>query len=232
MELRFIRYQITERIAFVTLNRPEKRNALNADMVEELKQACTNAAGDEQVKVIVLKAEGKAFCAGADLEYLMERQENSPMENLTDSQRLKDLFLKISTCPKAVIAQVQGAAVAGGCGLITVCDLVFSVPEAVFGYTENKIGFVPALVAPFLLQRAGGARTRELLLSGNLIPAETAREYGLVNFLSPMGSLEEEVRSYALKLARSEEHTSELQSLMRSSYAVFCLKKKQAASTR
>src|SRR3546814_19066500 len=89
MELRFIRYQITERIAFVTLNRPEKRNALNAGMVEELKQAFTNAAGDEQVKVIVLKAEGTAFCAGADLEYLMELQEHSPMENHTDRQRRK-----------------------------------------------------------------------------------------------------------------------------------------------
>src|SRR5690606_1323911 len=139
--------------------------------------------------------------AGADLQYLLELRENSPSENLADSQRLKELFLQISTCRKRVIAQVQGPAVAGGCGLVTVCDLVFSVPEAVFGYTENKIGFVPALVAPFLLQRIGSSRTRELLLTGTLIPAKTAEEYGLVNFISPEDRLEEEVRSYARKLA-------------------------------
>ncbi len=142
-------YEVKERIGYLTLNRPEKRNALNFELVAALKEAFTRAENDPGVKVVVLRANGEAFCAGADLAYLQQLQQFSFEENLADSNHLKDLFLMIYQLKKVVIAQVQGHALAGGCGLATVCDFVFAVPEAKFGYTEVKIGFIPALVLVF-----------------------------------------------------------------------------------
>ena len=148
-----VEYEAKDRIGFLTLNRPTKRNALNHELVTELLLGFQKAASDDSVKVIVLRANGETFCAGADLVYLQQMQKFSYEENLSDSLQLKELFLQIYTSKKVVIAQVQGAALAGGCGLITVCDFVFAVPEAKFGYTEVKIGFVPAIVMVFLLRK-------------------------------------------------------------------------------
>ena len=142
-------YSVQDRVGYITLNRPEKRNALSGEMVTELKAAFAKADEDESVKVIVLKASGEAFCAGADLAYLQQLQKFSLEENVKDSNHLKDLFLQIYQLKKVVIAQVQGHALAGGCGLATICDFVFAIPEAKFGYTEVKIGFIPALVSVF-----------------------------------------------------------------------------------
>ena len=119
-----------ERIGYITLNRPEKRNALSPQMVAELKGAFAQMTSDTAVKAIVLKAEGKVFCAGADLAYLQQLQKNTREENLEDSMNLKEMFQSIYDCPKPVIAQVHGHAIAGGCGLANVCDFVFAVPEA------------------------------------------------------------------------------------------------------
>src|ERR1039458_5292691 len=130
----------------IILNRFEKRNALNNLFVQELTVAFLEADKDPEVRVIILKAKGKAFSAGDDLEYLQELQKNSPEENLDDSNQLKNLFKFIYLQKKLVIAQVEGHAIAGGCGLVTVCDLAFSIPDAMFGYTEVKIGFIPAIV--------------------------------------------------------------------------------------
>ena len=130
----------------IILNRFEKRNALNNLFVQELTVAFLEADKDPEVRVIILKAKGKVFSAGADLEYLQELQKNSPEENLDDSNQLKNLFKFIYLQKKLVIAQVEGHAIAGGCGLVTVCDLAFSIPDAMFGYTEVKIGFIPAIV--------------------------------------------------------------------------------------
>lgn len=201
MNFSFIQYRQQEKLARIRLNRPEKRNALNRGMIAELGAAFETAAAAPGVKVILLEASGEVFSAGADLEYLLELQRNSNEENLADSRRLKALFLQIYTCPKLVIAQVQGHAIAGGCGLVTVCDLVYSEPEARFGYTECKIGFVPALVAGFLLRRTGEGKARELLLSGSLITAREAQSYGLVNYISAPGQLEQEAGELAEKLA-------------------------------
>lgn len=127
-------------------------NALNEEMVQQLKQAFYKAEKDKDVKIIVLEAEGDVFSAGADLAYLQQLQQNSAAENLADSHQLRELFAAIYFSQKITIAKVQGHAIAGGCGLITVCDFVFAAPEAQFGYTEVKIGFVPAIVALFLIQ--------------------------------------------------------------------------------
>lgn len=190
----------TERIGFIELNRPEKRNALNAEMVESIKSALISFNKNEEVKVIVIKAAGKVFCSGADLAYLQSLQSNTYEENLEDSRNLKDLFYLIYTLPKVVIAQIQGHALAGGCGLATVCDFSFTVPEAKFGYTEVKIGFVPAIVKVFLIRKIGEGKARQLLLDGDLIDARVAKDMGIVNWVVTQDELEGKVLSYAQKL--------------------------------
>jgi methylglutaconyl-CoA hydratase len=195
-----VHYKVNSRVAYITLNRPEKHNALNSEVVILLKESFHNAISDDLVKAIVLKANGEVFSAGADLAYLQQLQTNSFEDNVADSTSLKDLFYAVYTSPKVVVAQVEGHAIAGGCGLVSVCDIVFSVPEAKFGYTEVKIGFIPALVACFLVRKTGEARTKELLLSGDLINAKTASDYGLINFISERTAIAEEVNQYAEKL--------------------------------
>lgn len=198
--MQYIQYSIEHRIAYITLNRPEKRNALNHAVVSELKEAFTQAEQDEHVKVIVLRATGEAFCAGADLAYLQQLQQFTHEENRADSNHLKELFYKIYTLNKVVIAQVQGNALAGGCGLANVCDFVFAVPEARFGYTEVKIGFIPAIVMIFLIRKIGEAHARQLLLTGELITAERAHELGLVTTLSAKEKIEADVTAFAQRL--------------------------------
>lgn len=179
--MEFVEFDIEERIAFITLDRPGKRNALNDQMVSELKQAFTRAAQSHEAKVVVLRANGEVFCAGADLAYLQQLQQNTYEENLQDSQHLKELFYQIYTLEKVVIAQINGHAIAGGCGLATVCDFAYASPAAKFGYTEVRIGFIPAIVKVFLLRKLGEARAKELLLTGELVTALEAKEYGLIN---------------------------------------------------
>ncbi|GAB4333925.1 MAG: enoyl-CoA hydratase-related protein [Flammeovirgaceae bacterium] len=198
--MNLILYHTQDKIAYITLNRPEKRNALSAELVTELKQAFQQATDDSQVKVIILRAEGKVFCAGADLGYLQQLQSNTFEENLADSQHLKELFWQIYTLPKPVIAQVQGHAIAGGCGLAAVCDFVFAVESAKFGYTEVKIGFIPAIVMVFLLRKIGEGRAKELLLFGELIDAKMAWQYGLVNEVVPENELNNRVWAFANKI--------------------------------
>lgn len=213
--LRYIRYECQEAIGYITLNRPEKRNALNSDMVSELKLAFEYAEDDETCKVVVLRATGDAFCAGADLAYIQDLQGFSYTDNLSDSTHLMQLFHQIYTLKKVVVAQVQGHALAGGCGLASICDFAFAVPEAKFGYTEVKIGFLPAIVSVFLLRKIGEARTKHLLLTGDVISAQAAVEFGLINFLAPKEELAEKVRTFARRLcvensAQSMEKTKEM----------------------
>ena len=172
---------IKNRIAYLSLNRPEKRNALSPELVSELKTKLKELTNNDDAKVVVLSGNGEAFCAGADLAYLKQLQNNSFEENLADSEHLKELFEIIYHYPKVVIAKVNGHAIAGGCGLASVCDMVYSVPEAKFGYTEVRIGFIPAIVAIFLVRKAGESKAKDLLLSGRLIDAADAINYGLVN---------------------------------------------------
>lgn len=206
--MKLVDYKVQERIGVITLNRPEKRNALSHELVADIKEALDKAEKDDLVKVIILKANGEAFCAGADLTYLQQLQKFTYEENLQDSNHLKELFLKIYTHPKMVIAQVQGHALAGGCGLATVCDFSYTVPEAKFGYTEVKIGFIPALVAVFLLRKIGEARSKELLLGGELLSAEQAVQIGLVNKVVPAEKLENEVLAFAKKLTEGNSGQS------------------------
>ncbi len=196
-------YQVVDRVAYITLNRPDKRNALNEELISDLSAAFDQASRDTQVGVIVLKGQGDVFCSGADLAYLQKLQSFSFEENLADSKRLKDLFAKVYSLEKVVIAQVEGAAIAGGCGLATICDFVFAVPEAKFGYTEVKIGFIPAIVMVFLIRKIGDQRARQLLLSGSLISADDALALGLVTRIFTKATIAKEIEEFASKLVSS-----------------------------
>ncbi|MEQ8928128.1 MAG: enoyl-CoA hydratase-related protein [Fulvivirga sp.] len=198
--MEFVQYEVENRIAYITLNRPDKRNALNYQVVAELKEAFSQASMDEEAKVVVLKANGAAFCAGADLAYLQQLQKNTYEENLEDSSHLKELFYQIYTLNKVVIAQIEGHAIAGGCGLATVCDFSFTVPEAKFGYTEVRIGFIPAIVKVFLLRKIGEIKSKQLLLTGELIDAAKAVELGLINEISDAENIKTRVNEFAQML--------------------------------
>jgi methylglutaconyl-CoA hydratase len=187
-----IKYTVANRICSITLSRPEKHNAIDDVMISELTQAFQSAQKSSEIKVVILKAEGESFSAGADLAYLQKISKYDFDQNQRDSSNLMKLFQQIYTQRKPVIALVQGNALAGGCGLATVCDVIIGAREtARFGYTEARIGFVPAIVMVFLVRRIGESRARELTLRGNIITAEEALRVGLINMIVPAVQLEE-----------------------------------------
>lgn len=206
--MEYIQYHLDDRVGYITMNRPEKRNALNYEVVRQLQQAFEVAENDDACKVIVLRGRGEVFCAGADLQYLQGLSANTFSDNLLDSTHLMQLFRQIYTLKKVVIGQVHGHAIAGGCGLAAICDITFAVPEARFGYTEVKVGFVPAIVSVFLLRKIGEACAKQLLLTGDLISAAKARELGLINFVVEADELEAAVNDFAQRLCRENSGQS------------------------
>ena len=193
-----LNYEVVNRVAWITLNRPEKRNALSVSLIESIHEAFNKANEDDGVRVIVLKSADKPFCAGADLAYLTELRQNTLEENLEDSQRLRRMFDAIYHSSKLVISQVEGAALAGGCGLATLADICVATPQAQFGYTEVKIGFIPALVMVYMRERVAGWVMRDLLLTGRVIDATEAMRMGLVQYVVA----ESEVSGFVEGLAR------------------------------
>lgn len=201
-------YQVENRIAEIVINRPDKRNALNPTLVTELTAAFLKAQSDDDVKVVILKANGDVFSAGADLAYMQQLQHFSYEENIQDSTALKNLFETIRTLSKVVIAQVEGHAIAGGCGLATICDIIFAVPEAKFGYTEVKLGFVPAIVSCYLVQKVGKTIAKKLLLNGDLFSADEALKYNLITYVTKAGEINQIVREFAVNLNNSASGNS------------------------
>ncbi len=190
--------------ARITLNRPERRNALSADMLRDLAGAFEKLRGNSTVRVVVLQGAGKVFCAGADLSYLQKVSEYSVLENMEDSRLLQETFHAVYTFPKPVIARVHGAAIAGGCGLATVCDFTVAARKgAKFGYSEVKIGFIPAVVAVYLQRKIGDARARRLLLSAENISAEEAERLGLITHVTDDDNLDTTVDNLAASLAEN-----------------------------
>lgn len=201
-------YTVDNRIATISLNRPDKRNAFNPELVSALTKTLLKASDDDEVKVIILKAIGGVFSAGADLAYLQQLQNNTHEENVQDSENLKTLFTTIYYLPKVVIAQVEGHAIAGGCGLATVCDITFAVPEANFGYTEVKLGFVPAIVSCFLMRKTSETIAKKILLSGDLFSAEQALAYNLITYVTNKEEISQRVQDFALKLCEETSGNS------------------------
>ena len=175
-----IQYSEAERIATITLNRPDKRNAISYELIDDLLAGLAQAA-QSQAGVLILTGAGKAFCSGMDLDNLKQLTGRTHAQNIQDSETMARLFRSLYDFPKPTIAAVNGAAVAGGTGLATLCDFTLAVPEARFGYTEVRIGFVPAIVSSFLIANIGEKRARDLLLTGRIFDAEEAHRLGLAN---------------------------------------------------
>ncbi len=181
MDYSTLTFQIDSDVATICLTRPEKRNAISAQMISDLLAALDQAEASS-ARVVILTGSGKAFCAGMDLAELQAlATTHSPAKAREDARRIARMFYRLYGFPKPVIAAVNGAAVAGGCGLATLTDITLSIPEAKFGYTEVRIGFVPALVAVFLRRQVGEKHARDLLLTGKIIDAHAAMRIGLVN---------------------------------------------------
>src|ERR1700733_2562928 len=175
-------------VATITLNRPEKRNAISFELIDDLLRALGEVSRSEATVLIVTGA-GKAFCSGMDLDDLKALLGRSPKQNLQDSQTMVQLFRSLYEFPKMTIAAVNGPAIAGGAGLALLCDFTLAVPEAKFGYTEVRIGFVPAIVSTFLLRQVGEKQARDLLLTGRTFGSEEAQRMGLINEIVPLESL-------------------------------------------
>lgn len=185
----------------ITLNRPEKRNALDRATIMEVRRRLSEARANPQARVVVLAAEGPDFCAGADLAELRRMRDASIVENLEDARMLGELFIEMRRHPLPLIAAVRGRALAGGCGLATACDIVLADETARFGYPETQIGFVPAMVAAMLRRAVGEKKAFELLTYGKLIDAAEALKLGLINAVFPKEAFEQEVDRWAAQLA-------------------------------
>ena len=199
-------YSVAGATARITLNRPEKRNALNAAVIASVKEKLREASQDESVRVVVITGAGKDFCSGADLAALQRIAEATVDENAEDARSLLDLFLLIRQIPVPVVAAVRGRALAGGAGLATACDIVLASTSARFGYPEVKIGFVPAMVMAILRRNVSEKRAFELITRGAEISAEEAKHYGLVNQVFADEGFDSEVAAYVgefEKLSRS-----------------------------
>jgi methylglutaconyl-CoA hydratase len=201
-------------IRTITLNRPERRNAMTPEMQMELISALEETS-ESGCRVLVLTGAGEAFCAGLDLSVLEGMKDETAIEHRTDAERIARLFLSLYELPMPTIAAVHGAAIAGGCGLATICDFTLATPSSRFGFTEVRIGFVPAVVSAFLSLQIGDKRSRDLLLTGRILTAEEALHLGLVTGVVPQEKLAERVESLAATLiANSPQSLAATKQLM------------------
>ena len=182
-------------VARVALNRPEIRNAFNDEMLADLRAAFAELRDDDAVRVVVLTGEGKCFCAGADLNWMKRVVDYTYEQNYEDSLNLAMMLREIYECPKPVIGRINGPAIGGGTGVVAVCDIAIAAEDAVFAFTETKLGITPAAISPYLLKRMGERNLREYFLTGQRFSAQKAMEMGLVNAVAPAERLEAEVQA-------------------------------------
>ena len=201
--MQWIQIEQHDRVAHVIMKRVEKRNALNPQLVGELSESFQKLNQDRSVKIIVLKSQKGAFSAGADLAYIQDLAGFTHEENKEDSTRLKNLFELIYNSPKVTISQVEGPALAGGCGLATITDFCFATTQATFGYTEARIGFVPALVMVYLKEKLNMNQLSEWLLTSHIFGPEKAKEDGLVYAIKEPSEIDQSVASFASKMVNS-----------------------------
>lgn len=198
-----ITYSLKDKIATVTLNRPEVHNAFNEVMIAELTEIFKKISEDESVRVVVLAGNGKSFSAGADLNWMKKMINFSYEQNLEDSLKLAELFYLMYSLPKPVIARVNGAAIGGGTGLVAVCDIAIASEKAKFSLSEVKLGLVPACISPYVIRKVGEGRCREFFLTGERLTAARALELGLVNQVVPPEELDQAVQEKAAHLVSS-----------------------------
>ncbi len=217
MSYKTVLYSESGGIATITLNRPDKRNAISYELIDDVTAALKQAAAST-AQIVILTGAGSAFCAGMDLENLKQLLGRTPEQNLQDSTTMAGLFRALYDFPKPTIAAVNGAAIAGGTGLATLCDFTLAVPEAKFGYTEVKIGFVPGIVSSYLIANVGEKRARDLLLTGRIFGAEEALRLGLVNEIVAPDQLMARARQLAAQLMESSPTSLRTTKALLSSY--------------
>lgn len=196
MEFKTIKIQLGESMAWVNLDRPEVRNALNAEMIRELTEAFDWLGSRDDIRVIVLKGNGKSFCAGADLAYMKAMSGFSYDENIADAERLSKLFRTIYFCPKAVIVVVHGACIGGANGIVAAADIVMAEKDTTFAFSEVRLGITPATISPFVVARIGHTAAKELMLTGRRFTAAEAKVFHLVNAVVEEAALIDLERQY------------------------------------
>jgi methylglutaconyl-CoA hydratase len=209
-----IRTELEERWAWIILNRPEKRNALNSELILELDQKLAAYEEGFEPRALIISGEGNAFCSGLDLEELQKMSRKSYAESLQDARNYAQLLKRIYLHPKPIIAAVNGPAVAGGCGLASVCDVTLAASTAKFGYTEAKIGFVPVIVSYFLMRIMSEKCVREILMTARLIEAVEAQRLGLVNEVVEIAELRYRAREVARQLSENSPHSLKVTKLL------------------
>ena len=192
-----------DQVIRVRLNRPEVRNALDSPLIAELTKSFRSFEEQQHIRAVVLEGAGAIFCGGADIKYMRAALDLSEKQNYEDALRLSDMFAAIDNCPVPTIAKVQGAALGGGVGLIAVCDIVLAEEDALFGFTEAKLGIVPAVISPFVLRKIGQTHARALFPTAERFSAERAMRIGLVHEVVPTGQLDASVESKIQELLTS-----------------------------
>src|SRR5579871_764609 len=185
-----IKLDVSDGIARVTLARPEVRNAFNAELIAQLYETFTGITASDDVRAVVLAGEGPTFCGGADIKWMRASLDLEYDANLGDAERMSDMFRAIDNCPKPVVARIHGAALGGGAGLAAVCDIVVAAEDAIFGFTEVKLGIIPAVISPFVLAKIGASHARALFLTGERFDARRAQSIALVHEVVPAGELD------------------------------------------
>src|SRR3954469_12318517 len=199
-----MRYLLTRRdgpVEYLTLNRPDVRNAFNAEMIAELSSwAAEIAHSPADVRVVIIAGMGKTFCAGADASWLAKVATHSQNENIADATATSAMFCALDELPLPVIGRVHGAAIGGGAGLASICDIVVAADDAVFGFTEVKLGIIPAVISPFVLNKIGPSAARELFVTGARFPAARAYKLDLVHAVVPEAELDDTISRYIAEI--------------------------------
>ena len=196
-------------VARVTLARPDVRNAFNAEVISDLRETFTQLSSNDDVRAVVLAGEGKTFCGGADINWMRGALDLSYEQNVEDAQRMSDMFRAIDRCSKPVIARIHGAALGGGAGLAAVCDRVIASEETLFGFTEVKLGIIPAVISPFVLAKIGQSHARALFVTGERFDAQRAQAIGLVHDVVSFGELDAAVDRVISELLGSGPRATE-----------------------
>jgi methylglutaconyl-CoA hydratase len=197
------RYLTTDRrgaVEYLTLNRPDVRNAFNEDVIAELTTWAKERAADATLRVVVLAGAGKVFSAGADANWMAKMVGYTREENVQDATKMAEMFLALNTLPAAVVGRIHGAALGGGAGLTAICDIAVADESALFGFTETKLGILPAVISPYVLPKIGPSAARELFLTGMRFSASRAKEIGLVHAVVPATALDTRVQAYVDEL--------------------------------
>jgi methylglutaconyl-CoA hydratase len=217
MSYQFIATRRDGPVEHVTLNRPDVRNAFNEQVIDELTRWAAATAADAAVRCAVLSGAGPVFCAGADLTWMSKMVGYTREENVRDARAMAQMFSALDTLPVPLVGRVHGAALGGGAGLAAVCDIVITEPDAVFGFTEVKLGIMPAVISPYALAKIGRSAARELFLTGMRFGAEKARAIGLAHAVVTRDRLDEQVQEYVKEvLAAGPEGVAAAKALIRS----------------